>query len=140
MARRRQAQAPPAFRLILDAGPVIALSRRDDRARAALAAAWEVGAEVCIPAVVVAETVRGSGSKDAPVNRVIAAVGEVSIADEATGRVAGALLGVARSDATIDALVVADAVERGGGVILTDDLDGLGRFAHGYPEVVIEGL
>ncbi|MGH9244504.1 MAG: PIN domain-containing protein [Acidimicrobiales bacterium] len=140
MARRRPAQGPPAFRLILDSGAVIALSRRDDRARAALASAWEIGAEVSIPAVVVAETIRGSGPKDAPVDRVIAAVGEVGVTDEATGRVAGALLGAARSDATIDALVVADAVERGGGVILTGDPDDLGRLAEGHPAVVIEVL
>ncbi|HLG00511.1 MAG TPA: PIN domain-containing protein [Acidimicrobiia bacterium] len=140
MARRRPTQGPPAFRLILDSGAVIALSRRDDRARAALAAAWEVGADVSIPAVVVAETVRGSGPRDAPVNRVIAAVGEVGVADEATGRVAGALLGAAKSEATIDALVVADAIERGGGVILTADPDDLGRVAEGHTEVVIEAL
>lgn len=140
MARRRQAQDPPALRLILDSGAVIALSRRDDRARAALAAAWEVGAEASIPAVVVAETVRGSGPRDAPVNRVIAAVGDVGVTDEATGRVAGALLGATGSDATIDALVVADAVERGGGVILTGDPEDLGRLAEGYSEVVIEAL
>lgn len=137
---RRGAQGPPAFRLILDAGAVIALSRRDDRARAALAAAWEAAAEVSIPAVVVAETVRGSGPRDAPVNRVVGAVGDVAVADEATARVAGALLGAAGSDATIDALVVATALERGGGVILTGDPDDLGRLAEGHADVVVEGL
>lgn len=140
MARRRQAQGPPAFRLILDSGAVIALSRRDDRARAALAAAWEVGADVSIPAVVVAETTRGSGPRDAPVNRVIGAVGEVGVTHEATGRVAGALLGATGSDATVDALVVADAIERGGGVILTGDPNDLGRLAEGRSEAVIEAL
>lgn len=140
MARRRQTQSPPAFRLILDSGAVIALSRRDDRARAALAAAWEVGAQVSIPAVVVAETVRGSGPRDAAVNRVITAVGDVGVTDETTGRVAGSLLGTARSDATVDALVVADAIERGGGVILTGNPDNLERLAEGHSEVVIEVL
>lgn len=137
---RRGAQGPPAFRLILDAGALIALSRRDDRARAALAAAWEAGAEVSIPAVVVAETVRGSGPRDAPVNRVVGAVGDVAVVDEATGRVAGALLGEAGSDATIDALVVATALERGGGVILTSDPGDLGRLAEGHADVVVEAL
>lgn len=140
MARRRPAQGPPTFRLILDSGVVIALSRRDDRARAALAAAWEIGAEVSIPTVVVAETTRGSGPRDAPVNRVIGAVGEVGVADEATGRVAGALLGATQSEATLDALVVADAIERGGGVILTGDPDDLGRLAEGHTEVRVEVL
>lgn len=140
MARRRPAQGPPAFRLILDSGAVIALSRRDDRARAALAAAWEVGADVSIPAVVVAETTRGSGPKDAPVNRVIGAVGEVGMTDEAAGRLAGALLGAASSNATVDALVVADAIERGGGVVLTGDPDDMGRLAEDHAEVLIEVL
>ena len=45
MARTRRTQAPP-LRLILDSGAVIALSRNDARARAALAAAYEVGASV----------------------------------------------------------------------------------------------
>ena len=86
MARsRRRTQAPPPQRLILDSGAVIALSRNDLRARATLAAAREAGVEVSIPSVVVAETVRGS-AKDAKVNRVIKSVGEVTAADERTGR------------------------------------------------------
>ena len=55
MARtRRRTQIPPPQRLILDSGAVIALSRNDQRARAALAAAWEAGVEVSIPSLVVA--------------------------------------------------------------------------------------
>ena len=140
MARtRRRTQDPPPQRLILDSGAVIALSRNDQRARAALAAAWEAGVEVSIPSLVVAETVRGS-AKDAPVNRVIKAVGEVRPADEGTGRVAGGLLGAARSNSTVDAVVVASAIELGGGVILTGDPDDLEAFANGHPEVVVRTL
>jgi hypothetical protein len=83
VARTRR-QAPPQ-RLILDAGAVIGLSRADVRARAALAAALEAGADVSVPAVVVAETVR-DGPADAPVNRVLKAVGWIGVADEAIGR------------------------------------------------------
>lgn len=140
MARsRRRTQAPPPQRLILDSGGVIALSRNDLRARATLAAAKEAGVEVCIPSVVIAETVRGS-AKDTSVNRVIKAVGQVSSADERTGRGAGALLGAARSTSTIDALVVASAIELGGGVVLTGDPDDLEPLASGHPEVVISAL
>lgn len=140
MARsRRRTQAPPPQRLILDSGAVIALSRNDLRARATLAAAREAGVEVSIPSVVIAESVRGS-AKDAAVNRVIKAVGEVSSADERTGRGAGALLGAARSTSTIDALVVASAIEVGGGVVLTGDPDDLEPLASGHPEVVIRSL
>ena len=45
MARTRRTQVPP-LRLILDSGAVIGLSRNDERARAALAAAHEAGAVV----------------------------------------------------------------------------------------------
>ena len=135
MAKRtRQPQ-----RLILDAGAVMALSRTDQRARAALAAALEAGADVSIPAVVVAETVRGVAA-DAPVNRIVKAIGEVSVADERVGRRAGRLLGEARSDSTIDALVVASAVEAGGAVILTGDPEDLRALAGDRPGVVIQAL
>jgi len=140
MARtRRRTQTPPPQRLILDSGAVSALSRNELRARATLAAAREAGVEVSIPSVVIAETVRGS-AKDAKVNRVIKSVGEVTAPDEDTGRVAGALLGAARSTSTIDALVVASAIELGGGVVLTGDPEDLVLLAEGHPEVVISPL
>lgn len=138
MAKRIGHQAPPQ-RLILDAGAVIAVSRADQRARAALAAALEAGADVSIPAVVVAETVRGAAD-DAPVNRIIKAVGEVSTADERVGRTAGQLLGAAQSDSTIDALVVASAIDAGGAVILTGDPDDLRALAADRPGVIIQAL
>lgn len=138
MAKRRRTQAPPQ-RLILDAGAVIALSRTDLRARAALAAALEAGAEMSVPSVVVAETVRGVAA-DAPVNRVLKAIGHVDAASEAIGRTAGHLLGEAGSSATVDAVVVATAVEAGGAVVLTGDPDELGSLAVDHREVVIEAL
>ncbi len=137
MATRRS--EAPAQRLILDAGAVIALSRSEARARAVLAAAVEAGADVSIPAVVVAETVRGVAA-DAPVNRVLKAVGEVDVATEAIGRTAGRLLGETRSNSTIDAIVVATAVEATGAVILTGDPKDLGALASRHREVVVQAL
>jgi predicted nucleic acid-binding protein len=131
-------QAPPQ-RLILDAGAVIGLSRADVRARAALAAALEAGADVAVPAVVLAETVR-DGPADAPVNRVLKAVGGIDVADEAIGRTAGRLLGSAGSAATVDAIVVATAIEAGGAVILTGDAGDLALLAADDPRVIIEPL
>ena len=137
MARsRRRTRVPPPRRLILDSGAVIALSRNDERSRAVLAAAREAGVEVSIPSVVVAETVRGS-AEDASVDRVIRAVGEVTSADEHTGRVAGGLLGAARSSAAVGAVVVASAIELGGGVVLTGDPDDLEPHATDHPEIII---
>jgi predicted nucleic acid-binding protein len=98
-----------------------------------------MGAMVEIPVVVLAETLRG-GPRDAPVNRVLKAVGPVPEAREAHGRIAGQLLGAVRSSSTIDALVVAHAVEAGGAHILTGDRDDLERLAARHPEVWIQAL
>jgi predicted nucleic acid-binding protein len=138
MARTRRTHAPP-LRLILDSGAVIALSRNDGRARSALAAAYEVGASVSIPSVVVAETVRGA-ARDASVNRVINAVGQVVTVDEATGRIAGALLGATKSTSTIDAIVVSTAIAAGGAVVLTGDPDDLRLLAANHDDVLIQPL
>lgn len=128
MARSRREQRTPPQRLILGSGAVIALSRGEQRARAYLARALELRAEVEVPVVVLAETLRG-GPRDAAVHRVLKAVGAVPDAREAHGRIAGRLLGAAGSTAAIDALVVAHAVEQGGGRIVTGDADDLGRLA-----------
>lgn len=137
-SRRRPTKATPQ-RLILDSGAVIALSRHDQRARAVLAAAREAGVEVSIPSVVVAETVRGT-ARDAPVNRVLEAVGDVDLADEVTGRVAGGLLGSTGSSSTVDSVVVATAVQAGGAVVLTGDPSDLEALADGHAEVLVEAL
>ncbi len=137
MASSNESVAPQ--RLILDSGAVIALSRGDQRARAFLARAVELGAPVEVPVVVVAETVRG-GPRDAPVNRVLKAVDAVPRANEALGRTAGRLLGEARSSATIDALVVAQAVAAGGAHVLTGDPDDLEPLAERHPEVWVQRL
>jgi predicted nucleic acid-binding protein len=132
--RRRQTQ-----RLILDSGAVIALARHEQPARAFVARALELGAEVEVPVVVVAETVRG-GPRDAPVHRVLKAIGSVPDTREAHGRTAGRLLGTAQSNATVDALVVAQAVEAGGARILTGDPEDLERMARPHSEVSIQKL
>ena len=113
-----------AERLILDSRAVIALARNDQRARSVLTAAWEAGAEISVPVVVLAETVRGR-PQDAPVNRVLKAVGNFIDATEQDGRAAGRLLGETKMSSTIDALVVASTDRTGGGSILTGDPDDL---------------
>ena len=136
---RRTKGIPPPARLILDSGAVIALARNDDRARAVVRSAWEGKVPISIPAVVLAETVRGVAT-DARANRVVAQVGEVIAVDEAIGRAAGALLGTASSSSTIDALIVACTISVGGGVVLTSDPDDLRALADGHPEVVVQAL
>ena len=129
MARRTRSKTPaPTPPLILDSGAVIALSRNDARVRMFLERALQVGSQVLVPVAVVAETTRGSGPRDAPVNRVLRAVG-IPPSTQTTGRIAGTLLGRAGSTDTIDALVVAEAVAAGGGRVLTGDPDDLMRLA-----------
>ena len=130
---------PSAPRLILDSGAVIAASRGDDRALAYLRRAVEVDAEVRIPVAVVAETVRG-GQRDASVYRVLNAVGRCEPTPEAVGRLAGELLGRARRNNTIDALVVAEALSIGGAVVLTGDPDDLSALTDRAPGVQIVAL
>lgn len=139
MAGPRERRIPTPERLILDSGAVIALSRGDQRARAFIARALEVGAPVEVPVVVVAETLRG-GARDAPVHRVLKAVDAVPEIHEEHGRTAGKLLGAAKSTATVDALVVAQAVLAGGAHVLTGDVDDLERLAAPHPEVWIQRL
>ena len=139
MASTRRADFQTTQRLILDSGAVIALTRGDQRARAFLARALELGATVEIPVAVLAETVRG-GPRDAPINRVLKAVGSVPVAREVHGRIAGQLLAAAHSAATLDALVVAQAVEGGGAHVLTGDREDLERLAARNPEVWIHPL
>lgn len=139
MARPRRESRRAPQRLILDSGAVIALSRGEARARAFLARALELGAPVEVPVVVLAETIRG-GPRDAPVHRVLKAVGVVPDTRESHGRTAGGLLGAARSTATVDALVVAQALENGGAQILTGDPEDLRRLARPHPEVWIQEL
>ncbi|HEY6322095.1 MAG TPA: PIN domain-containing protein [Thermoanaerobaculia bacterium] len=139
MARSRQVGFPTPRRLILHSGAVIALARRDQRALAFLARALELNVQIEIPVVVVAEVVRG-GPRDAPVNRILKAVGLVPEAREVHARIAGELLGRARSTATIDALVVAHAVEVGGAHVLTGDREDLARLTASHPEVRIHAV
>lgn len=139
MAGSRGRRIPAPERLILDSGAVIALSRGDQRARAFVVRALAVGAPVEVPVVVVAETLRG-GPRDAPVHRVLKAVDAVPDVHEEHGRTAGQLLGTAKSVATVDALVVAQAVLAGGAHILTGDVDDLERLAAPHPEVWIQPL
>jgi predicted nucleic acid-binding protein len=107
-------------------------------------AALKKRAGVAIPAVVLAESTTGNGPRDAAVNRVIAAVGGAVLpADESTARRAGALRYRARSDATIDALVVAAAAGVGAdALILTGErrADHLRQLASGLPAVRVEAV
>ncbi|MEA2024894.1 MAG: PIN domain-containing protein [Actinomycetota bacterium] len=137
MARTRRSH--PAKRLILDSGAVIGLSRGNHAVGAFLRRSIELDVPVEIPVVVLAETVRGT-RRDAPIDRVLKAIGEVPDTTAAVGRRAGRLLGETQTSATIDALIVAHAIEVGGGAILTSDPTDFRRLSETYPEVEIHAV
>ena len=127
-------------RLILDSGAVIALARRDMRVRAFISRAVRNGDLVAVPAVVLAETTRG-GPRDAPVNQVLKDIDEITPATERTARAAGRLLGASDlSDATVDALIAAEAVLHGSAVVLTGDPDDLRSLVGGQRHVLVHAI
>jgi hypothetical protein len=90
--------------------------------------------------VVVAETVRGNGPRDAPVNLVLAQTAPQQPLIEPIARTAGELLGAARSSATIDALVVAEALDCAPALILTSDPADLRNLLGDHRGVVVEPI
>jgi predicted nucleic acid-binding protein len=127
-------------RLILDSGAVIALADRDSRVRAFVLRATRNRDLIVVPAVVLAETTRG-GPRDAPVNQVLKDIDEIAPATEKTGRMAGRLLATSgMSDATVDALIAAEAVLGGPAVVLTGDQDDFSALLGQHQHVLIHGV
>jgi predicted nucleic acid-binding protein len=119
--------------LILDSGAVIGWSRGDPAVRMHIREALARGVVVSIPVVVLAETLRG-GPRDAPVNRVLKAVG-IAPTRPSTGLRAGHLLGRTGGCNAPDALVAAEAVEAVAAVVLTSDRDDLALLLADHPAV-----
>jgi predicted nucleic acid-binding protein len=128
--------------VVLDSEALSALagktSARKREVRAALTVAARLGREVVVPTLVLAELYRGPGHAaliDACLSR------ETGLLMRDTDRnlarlVGGVLTGAKRGTAhVVDAHVVAVAVERGGGVILTGDEADLERLAAPYRSV-----
>ncbi len=90
--------------------------------------------------IVISETVRGSGPRDAAVNLVLARFGPHRALDEATARLAGELLGVSRSNHTADALVAAEALRRSPSTLITGDPTAMRLLLTGHPGVSIEAI
>lgn len=112
-------------RLILDTGAVLGFIHRDIRVAAALRVARLRGDEVVVPAVVVAQVIRG-GDRDASAYRLFNAVHVASVGLR-LARVADELLGAAGMADAVDALVVAEAPRVRPSIVLTGDPSDLGR-------------
>ena len=126
--------------VVLDAGAVIGLARNNRELRAFFTLAQRKGAEIRVPMVVVAETVRGNGPRDAPVNLVLAQTAPQQPLVESIARTAGELLGAARLSSTIDALVVAEALDCAPAIILTSDLADVTRLLGDRRGVTVEPI
>ena len=107
-------------RLVLDAGGVLALARRDPRAIATMVMAARRDLEVVVPAPVIAQVHR-SGRGGERVDGVLRLV-DVSIPTSAgIARAAGELLGASGQSDAVDAIVVAEALAAAPAFILTSD-------------------
>jgi hypothetical protein len=150
MSRQRRrapgAQAPSRARgrLVLDSGGLTAVASGSQLARAFVRRAVDERRLVVVPAVCLAESTTGRGPEDAPVNRVVAAAGEIVVADERVGRRAGEIRYRKQLPGeTIDALVVAEVIEDGRpAVILTGERRGrhVRTFAEGFGHVRVESV
>ncbi len=131
---------PDDATIVLDSGAVIGLACGNSRLRAAVARAHQLGTEVAIPTIVISETVRGNGPRDAAVNLVLATFGPHRPLDEHTARLAGALLGASKSTHTADALVAAEAVRRSPSTLITSDPTDMRVLLSGQLGVSIEAI
>jgi hypothetical protein len=106
--------------VILDSGALLGIASDDQRCLAIAKWARRNGFPLVIPAVVVAETVRG-GPSDARINSALKEARQVATTPR-QGRCAGALLAKANGPSTVDALVMARALLSGGpATIATSD-------------------
>ena len=136
------------MRLVLDAEAVNVLAGADSVAqrqvRRAMTAAHRLRRDVTVPTVILAELYRGAG-RNQLVDALLARE-ETSLhlrdSDRSMARLVGAVLATAGvgSDHLAEAHAVAAAVEAGGGVVLTSDVDDLEHLAGAYRTIVIERL
>ena len=134
MARPRPGEENKAARSVtftFDTGMLIALERRKRRATEAFRAIVRRGFLPVVPAVVYAEWWRGRTDIR---EEVLAAV-IVEDMPPLLCRAAGEALGVVRGSSLADAVVMASAALRGGGVVYTSDLDDLMRLSRHFPTV-----
>jgi len=118
--------------LVLEADGILALSRGDGDARAALARARREGHVVVVPTPVLAQVHRG-GHDRARVDRIIDTVDALLPTSEEVARRAGELQAVAGTSDPVDAIVVAEALAAVPALILTGDPVDLRRLLDTQP-------
>ena len=116
-----------------DTGMLIALERRKRRASEVLRAIVRRGLLPVVPAVVYAEWWRGRTD----IREEILAAVIVEDMPPLLCRAAGEALGAVRGSSLADAVVMASAALRGGGVVYTADVDDLTRLTRHFPTVLV---
>ena len=108
--------------ITFDTGALVAIERRDRVMLAFMTAALAGGARMTVPSVVVGEWWRGQRG---PAARILDAV-IIEPLETALAKLAGETLARVKGATLVDVIVVASAAQRGD-VVLTTDLDDLGR-------------
>jgi predicted nucleic acid-binding protein len=116
-----------------DTGMLIALERRKQRATEAFRNIVRRGFLPIVPAVVYVEWWRGRSN----VREEILAAIVVEDMPPALCRAAGEALGAVKGSTLADAVVMASAALRGGGIVYTSDVDDLKRLQRHFPTVSI---
>lgn len=134
--------------VVLDAEAFNALagpsSVRMQRVRRILRRSQQLGREVAVPCVVLAELYRGRNHNqvvDACLSRENASL-TARDTDRHLARIVGGVLTSAGAGSSMiaDAHVVAVAVEAGGGVVVTGDPKDMAMLTAAYPHVVVESV
>ncbi|MET0595171.1 MAG: PIN domain-containing protein [Polyangiaceae bacterium] len=121
----------------LDSGALIAFERSDRGVLVQLKEASRRGAELTVPAVVIAEAWRG-GARSARIASLIEAC-VVELLDEALARLAGEAMGKVKGAGVVDAIVMASAAKRGD-YVLTSDPGDLLRLKSFFPAALVIAL
>jgi predicted nucleic acid-binding protein len=116
-----------------DTGMLVALERRKQRATEAFRNIVRRGSLPVVPAVVYAEWSRGRSD----VREEILEAMIVEDMPPTLCRAAGEALGAVKGSSLADAVVMASAALRGGGVVYTADLDDLNRLRRHFPSVLV---
>jgi predicted nucleic acid-binding protein len=136
VAGRSAAEEEPTARRVtftFDTGMLIALERRKRRATDSFRAIIRRGFLPVVPAVVYAEWWRGRSD----VREDILAAVIVEDMPPLLCRAAGEAMGAVRGSSLADAVVMASAALRGGGVVYTGDVDDLRRLQRHFPTVLV---
>lgn len=136
MARRHGAQEKATkgrVTFTFDTGMLIALERRKQRATEAFRNIVRRGFLPIVPAVVYAEWWRGRSD----IREEILAAVVVEDMPPSLCRAAGEALGAVKGSSLADAVVMASAALRGGGIVYTADLDDLKRLQRHFRTVLV---